>query len=217
MRVRTRPAPDQGEFEGMAGSLATMSDRELWRRASDGETESFARLFDRHAKAVYNFLFRRTASWSDAEDLTSSVFLHAWRRREQVVLVHESALPWLLRTADYVYRNERRKQHFRWATVLKHGPMTDEPDPADGVASRVDDEREAGQLRRLLHKLPRHEREIVELCLWAGLDQQAAAVALDIPLGTVKSRLARARKRLRGLTVADTPTRGTDDSLESLS
>jgi hypothetical protein len=50
-------------------------------------------LFDRHAKAIYNFLFRRTTNWSEAEDLTSAVFLQAWRRRAEVVLDRESALP----------------------------------------------------------------------------------------------------------------------------
>ena len=212
MGVMTRSSPDQEA--GVAASLAAMSDRELWRRASDGETEPFALLFDRHAQAVYNFLFRRTTSWSDAEDLTSAVFLQAWRRRDEVVLVGDSALPWLFRTADYVFRNERRRQHFRRATVYKHPAVAAEPDFADGVASRVDDEREARRLRRLLRKLPRHEREIVELCFWAGLDQQAAAVALDIPLGTVKSRLARARKHLRDFAAAGIPD---DDTLETLS
>jgi RNA polymerase sigma-70 factor (ECF subfamily) len=98
--------------------------------------------------------------------------------------------------------------------VYKHPAVPEEPDFADGVASRVDDEREARRLRRLLRKLPRHEREIVELCFWAGLDQQAAAVALDIPLGTVKSRLARARKHLRDFAAAGIPD---DDTLETLS
>ncbi|TDD47003.1 sigma-70 family RNA polymerase sigma factor [Kribbella antibiotica] len=178
-----------------------MSDAELWRRSVEGESEAFGALFDRHAKAVYNFLFRRTASWSDAEDLTSLVFLQAWRRRAEVVLVHDSALPWLLRTADYVLRNEWRKQHFRRLTLLRQ-QQADVPDHAEGVASRIDDEREAKRLRALLRKLPRHEREIVELCFWSGLDAQSAAVALDIPLGTVKSRMSRARKRLRDLSVA---------------
>ncbi|MFI5730043.1 RNA polymerase sigma factor [Kribbella sp. NPDC051587] len=184
------------------GLPTTMSDGELWRRSVEGETEAFGVLFDRHARAVYNFLFRRTASWSDAEDLTSLVFLHAWRRREDVVLVHDSALPWLLRTADYVLRNEWRKQHFRRLNLLRQGPAADVPDHAEHVAARIDDEREAKRLRALLRKLPRHEREIVELCFWSGLDAQSAAVALDIPLGTVKSRMSRARKRLRDLSVA---------------
>lgn len=201
----------QGRPEGLP---AAMSDPELWRRAVDGESEAFGALFDRHAKAIYNFVFRRTASWSDAEDLTSLVFLHAWRRRVDVVLVRDSALPWLLRTADYVIRNEKRRQKFRRLNLSRQTPATDEPDHADRVAARIDDEREARQLRSLLRKLPRHEREIVELCFWTGLDPQSAAVALDIPLGTVKSRLARARKHLRELSLADAVH---PESLENLS
>ena len=189
-----------------------VSDGELWRRGVDGEPEVFGVLFDRHAKAVYNFVFRRLGSWSEAEDLTSLVFLHAWRRRDDVVLVHDSALPWLLRTADFVVRNERRRRRFRGLNLTRQVPVTDEPDHADRVAARIDDEREANRLRELLRKLPRHEQEIVELCFWSGLDAQSAAVALDVPLGTVKSRLARARKRLRDLSVA-VPS----DSLENLS
>ena len=58
-------------------------DRELWRRAVAGDAEAFGQLFDLHAKAVYNFCFRRLADWAMAEDMTSAVFLEAWRRRRQ--------------------------------------------------------------------------------------------------------------------------------------
>ncbi|MGZ0147805.1 RNA polymerase sigma factor [Kribbella sp. WER1] len=108
-------------------------------------------------------------------------------------------------------RNERRRQRFRWLNLHRQVPAPDEPDHADRVAARIDDEREARRLRALLEKLPRHEQEVVELCFWSGLDAQSAAVALDVPLGTVKSRIARARKRLRELSV-DVPS----DSLEKL-
>jgi RNA polymerase sigma factor (sigma-70 family) len=192
--------------------MTRTSDRELWRRATDGETEAFGVLFDRHAKAVYNFLFRRTGNWSEAEDLTSAVFLQAWRRRAEVVLDRESALPWLLRTADYTVRNEwRSKRRYRNSLPSFRLLVTDQPDHADDVSARLDDQREAKVLRQALRKLPKHEREVIELCSWAGLDQQAAAIALDIPVGTVKSRLSRARKRLRDLTAADLPT---DDPTE---
>jgi hypothetical protein len=67
-------------------------DRELWLRASDGDAAAFGELFSRHASAVYNHLFRRVADWSEAEDLTSAVFLQAWRRRGRVVIDRESAL-----------------------------------------------------------------------------------------------------------------------------
>ncbi|WBQ06684.1 RNA polymerase sigma factor [Kribbella sp. CA-293567] len=180
--------------------MAVSTDRALWSRAAEGDAEAFARLYDRHARAIYNFLYRRTASWSDAEDLTSAVFLHAWRRRGDIVLDRESALPWLLRTADYTVRNEwRSKARYRRALTAARLLISDERDHADDVAGRLDDDARIEQARTSLRRLPRQEREIVELCIWAGLDQQAAAIALNIPLGTVKSRLSRARKHLREL------------------
>ena len=182
---------------GPAALLGRISDRELWARAVDGDREAFGRIFDRHARTVYNHLFRRTADWSEAEDLTSTVFLHAWRRRSETVLDRDSALPWLLGIADGLASNTRRRLR-RAEGLLRRLVSHDEPvgDHADRVAGLVDDERRMSEVHRALSRLPRHEREVVELCVWSGLDQQAAAAALGIAVGTVKSRLHRARRRL---------------------
>ncbi|WP_037909299.1 RNA polymerase sigma factor [Actinacidiphila yeochonensis] len=182
---------------GPTAPVGGISDRELWARAVDGDQEAFGRLFDRHAKTVYNHLFRRTADWSEAEDLTSTVFLHAWRRRSETVLDRDSALPWLLGIADHLVSNTRRRLR-RAEALLRRLVSHDEPagDHADRVAGLVDDERRMSQIHRALARLPRHEREVVELCVWSGLDQQAAAAALGVAVGTVKSRLHRARRRL---------------------
>ena len=191
-----------------AGPVGRTSDRELWTRAVDGDREAFGRIFDRHARTVHNHLFRRTADWSEAEDLTSTVFLHAWRRRSDTVLDRDSALPWLLGIAAGLLSNTRRR--LRRAEALLHRLVShDEPvgDHADGVAGLVDDQRRMSEIHRALARLPRHEREVVELCVWSGLDQQAAATALGVAVGTVKSRLHRARRRLGAdLGVAGGPT-----------
>lgn len=181
----------------LTASLGGATDRELWARTVLGDGEAFGRIFDRHAKTVYNHLFRRTADWSEAEDLTSTVFLHAWRRRSEIVLDRDSALPWLLGIADHLVSNTRRRLR-RAEALLRRLVGHDEPvgDHADRVAVLVDDERRMSQIHRALARLPRHEREVVELCMWSGLDQQAAAVALGVAVGTVKSRLHRARRRL---------------------
>ncbi|WP_327176386.1 RNA polymerase sigma factor [Streptomyces sp. NBC_01335] len=182
------------------------SDRELWARAVGGDREAFGRIFDRHAKTVYNYVFRRTADWSEAEDLTSTVFLHAWRRRTETVLDRDSALPWLLGIADRLLSNTRRR--LRRAEALLHRLVShDEPvgDHAERIAVLVDDERRMSEIHRALARLPRHEREVVELCVWSGLDQQAAATALGVAVGTVKSRLHRARRRL-GVALLDGAT-----------
>lgn len=60
------------------------SDADLWALATNGDVEAFGVLLERHAHAIYNFCFRRTADWSAAEDLTSTVFLEAWGRRADV-------------------------------------------------------------------------------------------------------------------------------------
>jgi RNA polymerase sigma-70 factor (ECF subfamily) len=169
----------------------------LWARAVDGDREAFGLIFDRHSQAVYNHLFRRTADWAEAEDLASAVFLHAWRRREEIVLDRDSALPWLLGVANRSLSNTRRR--IRRAEALFHRLVVqDEPvrDHADEAAERGDDERLMSEVRRAVARLPKHERDVVELCVWSGLDQQAAATALGVAVGTVKSRLFRARKRL---------------------
>ncbi|MCF2527920.1 RNA polymerase sigma factor [Yinghuangia soli] len=173
-----------------------LTDQALWLRIAEGDRGAFADVFDRYAGAVYGHLLRRTGEHTEAEDLTSAVFLAAWRRRAEVRIDRESVLPWLLGTANRTLANRRRALRRYRALVERIPPPPDVPDHADDVAARLDAERRAAALRRSVGRLPRHERDVVELCVWGGLDQQAAAVALGIPLGTVKARMHRARARL---------------------
>lgn len=170
------------------------TDGELWRR---GDRAAFAELFDRHAEAVWNHAHRLTASWSLAEDLTSATFLAAWRRRSEVALVRDSALPWLYAVAGNLARTEfRRTGRFRRALGRLPGPAA-VPDHAELVASSVDD---SAQLRRVLavvRAMPTAEREAVELCLLGELSTAEAAVVLGVAEVTVRSRISRARARLR--------------------
>jgi RNA polymerase sigma factor (sigma-70 family) len=175
-------------------------DAALWSRAAHGDHDAFGQLFDRHAGAVYSYLFRLTANWSEAEDLTSAVFLQAWRRRAQVVIDRDSSLPWLFGVARHLARNSRRARGRYQAALARIGThLAESPpaaDPAEAVLGQLDSEQRMAQLRAAIARLPRHERETVELCIWAELDQQAAAVSLGVKVGTVKSRLHRARRRL---------------------
>jgi RNA polymerase sigma factor (sigma-70 family) len=179
---------------------AGRGDAALWQAAAAGEHDAFGQLFDRHATAVYNYLVRRTGDWSAAEDLTAAVFLQAWRRRTEVVFDAESALPWLLGVARLLLRNTTRSRMRYLAALRRAGAeaaVSGEPgDPADLVPGRLDAERQLAELRAAIGRLPRQQREVIELCVYAELDQQAAAIALGISAGTVKSRLHRARQRL---------------------
>jgi RNA polymerase sigma factor (sigma-70 family) len=178
--------------------MGQATDGDLWRRAVDGEPDAFGVLFERHAHAVYNYLFRRTADWALADDLTSVVFLEAWRRRMDVRLERDLALPWLLGVATNVLRNRGRSQR-RHRAALGRLPREHTHDFADEANGRLDDERQMQTVLRAIAELPRREQDVLALCVWAGLSYEEAAVALGVPVGTVRSRLSRARTRIREL------------------
>ena len=175
------------------------TDAALWQRAAAGDADAFGTIFERHARAVYNYCFRRTGDWALAEELTAIVFLEAWRRRAQVVLERDEAVPWLLGVATNVLRNVRRSQR-RYRAALERLPREHTADFAADVEDRLDDERQMRATLRALSELPRADQDVLALCIWEELTYERAALALGVPVGTVRSRLSRARARLRELT-----------------
>jgi RNA polymerase sigma-70 factor (ECF subfamily) len=175
-----------------------LTDRDLWRLASDGDRDSFGALFERHARAIYNFCFRCTGQWAAAEDLVSATFLHAWRRRGEVRFSGSSVLPFLYGVAANLIRNhERGARRGRAALARLAATSAAVPDPADDVAGRLDDQRRMREVLRRTAALTTEERDVFTLCIWQGLSYEEASTALGIPTGTVRSRLSRARARLR--------------------
>src|SRR2546421_12655149 len=120
--------------------MVRVSDSELWSRGTAGDSDAFGLIFDRHAKAIYNYCFRRTADWALAEDLTSVAFLEAWRRRAEVRLEADSALPWLYGVAANVLRNQRRSLRRHRAALARLPAERDrEPDFSDETEQRLDE------------------------------------------------------------------------------
>jgi RNA polymerase sigma-70 factor (ECF subfamily) len=197
--------------------FTTLSDEELWEFAASRDGAAFGELFERHADSVYNHCFRRTGSWSTAEDLTQVVFLEAWRRHRQVQFHGESVLPWLLGVANNAIRNSDRSAR-RYRRLLAKLPRpTAIPDQSEEAIGRVDDERAMRNLLHAFNQLSTHDQEIVSLCDWTGLGYEEAATVVNVPIGTVRSRLSRARARLRehlGQTTRSTDTNRPDTSTE---
>ena len=192
-----RMAP-AGHSEGVTTDWASLGDEQLWSRAAEHhDGDAFGQLFERHADAVYAHCFRRTGAWSMAEDLTSVVFLEAWRRRRDVRFCGDSVLPWLLGVANNATRNAHRalRRHRR---LLARLPAPEPvPDIAEDAAARADHERAVRWLLAELRGLGEPERAVLSLCDWAGLGYAEAAAGLGVPAGTVRSRPARARQHLR--------------------
>jgi RNA polymerase sigma-70 factor (ECF subfamily) len=186
--------------------VGDVADTALWLRARAGDGAAFGVLFERHAGRIYNYCFRRTADWALAEDLTSATFLLAWRSLRRESLQAESALPLLYGIATNVLRNRRRSlKRGREAFSRLPLPRVEEPDFAEEAATRVDDQAAMRELLVLFARLPRREQDVLSLCEWSGLSYEDTAAALSIPIGTVRSRLARGRRRLRELAAASGP------------
>jgi RNA polymerase sigma factor (sigma-70 family) len=184
------------------GLEPTPTDTDLLARAGRGDADAFGVLFERHAPAVLQFCFRRTADAALAEDLTSIVFLEAWRKRSKLELFQESARPWLLGVALNVVRSQHRA-HRRYSDALARVPVPEQPAPeTEAAIARIDAEREMRGLLETVSKLNRREREVLELCVWAELSTEEAARSLGISVGAVRSRLSRARRRLAVLAPA---------------
>lgn len=162
-------------------------DQTLVAAARAGSTEAFARLVERHQQALRAFLRRTCSDWSLADDLAQETFLAAWSRigrledggRVRAWLCGIGYNKWLTaqraaargRSRDQLYDAER--------------PTASGPDAEDRLA-----------LEAAMAQLPAEQRACVALCLAADFSHAEAATALGLPLGTVKSHVARGRARL---------------------
>lgn len=170
------------------------TDAELWRRIRAGDPESFGDLFTRHGPTIHRFAVRRTGVAHQADDITATVFLEAWRLRERTELTQPSALPWLYGIATNVINNWRRSRRRYDAALRRISDLA--PSSPREVDDLVNAAIEARQILEQLPHLPRSELDVLVLATWEGLSTIEIASALGIPAGTVKSRLNRARRRL---------------------
>jgi RNA polymerase sigma-70 factor, ECF subfamily len=176
-------------------SLSEASDVELLAMAGS-HPEAFGELFARHAQSVYTYCARRTGDLDRAEDLTSVVFLEAFRRRRKLKLSNTSALPWLLGVANNVVRNSDRSIR-RYRSAL--GRIPDQAisvSAEDEAIERLGAQEALSRALDAISVLTRAEQDVVLLVLWSELSYADAATALGVPIGTIRSRLASARAKL---------------------
>jgi RNA polymerase sigma factor (sigma-70 family) len=168
------------------------------------DPEAVGQLFKRHSRAVYAYCARRTGDLHLAEDLTSVVFLEAFRRRRNLQLSNASALPWLLGVANNVTRNSQRSLRRHRSALARVPPPPDSASPEDVVIEHVGAQEALTRAIDALRPLSQGEREVVLLVLWSELSYADAASSLGIPVGTVRSRLASARQKFAS--IAANPT-----------
>ncbi|KAB1140834.1 RNA polymerase sigma factor [Streptomyces luteolifulvus] len=171
-------------------------DYPLHTRIRAGDPEAFRELFQDHARLVHRHAVRVTGDWAVAEDVVSLTFLEAWRLRAKLRNEGDSLRPWLMGIAVNVLRNTTRAAR-RHQRALERLPAKETvPDFADELVGRIADADQLAAAQRALKKLRRSEREVFTLCVWSGLSYAETAAVLGVPVGTVRSRLSRARKQL---------------------
>ena len=197
-----------GSMPATGGSteLGQRSDAELVAGSTD-PAAGWAVLFDRHAAALHRYLARRVGPVI-AEDLVAQTFLVAFERRGRYDPSYTHAQGWLYGIATNLLRRYHRDEARQLRMLARTGtdPVTTACH-SDGVAGRVDAAVLSRRVAGLVAELPTGERDVLLLYAWAGLGLEEIGRALEVPAGTVRSRLYRARKRLR-------PALGTSDCVD---
>ncbi len=172
-------------------------DLDLLREIGAGSGTALGRLYDRHASLVLGLLCRMLSDRNEAEEVLQEVFLQVWRDARRYDPQRSSPRGWLLLIA-----RSRALDRYRGTTARRRR----EDEAARGTVTRAaaplgTRRLEHGESRRrigsALDRLPPEQRRVLELAFWEGLTQTQIAEALGAPLGTIKSRVLLAMKKLR--------------------
>ncbi|WP_328540542.1 RNA polymerase sigma factor [Streptomyces sp. NBC_00344] len=172
--------------------------------ASLDDPERFAALFDRHAPTIHQYVARRLGR-DAADDVTAETFLIAFRIRARYDSGRAAVRPWLHGIAAKLISRHRREEvkALRLLARTGHDPVAESW--TDSADDRVVAQAASRPLAKALAKLSEGDRHALLLAAWADFRYQEIAEALDIPVGTVRSRLNRARKKMRAATSAHSP------------
>ena len=162
----------------------------------------FSEIFDRHHRELYRYLRHRVGA-ELAADLAAETFVTAFGRRGAYRAEGTDARPWLYGIAHNLLRNHQRHEQRRLAAYARHGaePLADAGALAEFsmADARADGAAVSARLAQILARMRAGDRDVLLLFAWADMSYAEVAQALAIPVGTVRSRLNRARRQLRVL------------------
>ncbi|MEU4542003.1 RNA polymerase sigma factor [Nonomuraea dietziae] len=157
---------------------------------------AFSVLFDRHAPALHRYVTRRLGD-SLADDVVAETFLAAFRRLTRYDTAHRDARPWLYGIAANLIGKHRRAEVRAYLALARTGTDEVAESYADRVEARVSASAAHQELAEALAVLSPEDREVLLMIAWADFSYEEVARALGIPVGTVRSRLHRARRKTR--------------------
>jgi RNA polymerase sigma-70 factor (ECF subfamily) len=164
--------------------------------ASRNDAELFGVIYDRYAAQLHRYTYRRLGP-AHAEDVVAETFLAAFRQRGRYDLAREDARPWLFGIATKEIARRRRAEEARYRALARAGAADVVDGFADEVSTAVSAQAVRGQLADALRRLAPGDRDVLLLIAWSGLSYEEVAETMRIKVGTVRSRLHRARRKLR--------------------
>jgi len=172
------------------------TDSDILQRSRE-QPGAFAELFERHARVIGAFAARRVGA-DAAEDVLSETFLIAFRRRADFDATWASARPWLLGIASRVIKKHHAQEAAQWRSFEASNSRGDHTTDGaiDAAGGRADASAAVRALAPRIAALSARDRETLFLYAWGDLTYEEIALALGIPLGTVRSRLNRVRRKL---------------------
>lgn len=190
-RLRDVPSTD---------GAAAPSDDELMVGLIAGQIASLERLYDRYAALVFSVSLRVLYDRQLAEDVTQEVFLRLWRQPQSYNPARGRLLSWLMSVTRNRAIDERRRLSRRTRSEDSGEPALQDLRETDAredpvVAAAVGELRRA--VRAAMRGLPPAQREVIELAYFGGLTQTEIAARTSVPLGTVKTRVRLAMRKLR--------------------
>jgi RNA polymerase sigma-70 factor (ECF subfamily) len=184
------PAPS-----GARDDVRICTDAEVIEQSlADGER--FGEIYHRYAADVHGFAARRLGP-EHADDVTADTFVTAFTIRRRFDGTRESARPWLMGIAVRHLGHRRRAERSRYRMLAALPPAPPQEGPAEHVVAAMAAQSLRGPLAAAFAKLRAADRDVLMLIAWAELSYAEAAEALGVPIGTVRSRLSRARRVVR--------------------
>ena len=175
-----------------------VEDADLVQGVRRRDREAFALLYDRYASAVNGMALMVLRDPNLAEDVTHDVFLRLWQRPETYEATRGRFAPWLMQVARNRAIDVRRRRRVQPALAvddeIARWALDPDPDPAEQVITR----QVRRQVREALAELAPDQRRLLELAYFGGMSQSQIAASLERPLGTVKSQIRTAMRRLAG-------------------
>jgi RNA polymerase sigma-70 factor (ECF subfamily) len=179
---------------------AKQDDENLLHLIARAHPDALSELYDRYGRLVFSVAYQATSDPNLAEEITQDTFLRVWQRAESYHAQTGKVATWLASIARHraidLYRRKQARSEGH-ATALEDMPDFELVDETLGLEASLEIEQSRQQVRQALSQLPVEQRQVLALAYLRGLTQEQIAQALQLPLGTVKTRLRLGMQKMR--------------------